>query len=37
MKNGIVRFATGIAIGYVFIQGLAYLNTHYLWALFYRG
>ena len=36
MKNGIVRFTTGFVLGYCLMQGLAYVNTHYLWTLFYR-
>ena len=37
MKNGAFRFVLGIAIGYGLTQGLAFLNTHYLWTLFYKG
>ena len=27
----------GIVIGYCLVQGLAYIQSHYLWALFYQG
>lgn len=37
MKNGIFRLVLGIFIGYSLSQGVAYLNSHYLWALFYKG
>lgn len=36
MKRGAIRFGAGVAIGYCLVQGLAYLNQHYFWALFYR-
>jgi len=29
-------FTAGIAIGYLLIQGAAYLQHNYLWTLFYR-
>lgn len=37
MKLGAFRFMIGILIGYSLTQGLAYLNSHYLWTLFYKG
>ena len=30
------RFTTGIFLGYCLAQGLVYVNSHYLWTLFYR-
>jgi hypothetical protein len=37
MKRESLLFFAGVLIGYALIQGLSYLQTHYLWALFYRG
>ena len=37
MKQGLFRFTTGIMLGYCLVQGLAYAQSHYLWALFYKG
>ncbi len=36
MKSGFLTFATGVIIGYCVIQGLAFFQSHYLWAIFYR-
>ena len=36
MKREVILFTVGVAIGYCLVQGLAYLNQHYFWALFYR-
>lgn len=31
-----LMLVTGIMLGYVLVQGLAFVNSHYLWVLFYR-
>lgn len=36
MKRDMTLFMVGIVLGYCLVQGLSYLNHHYLWALFYR-
>jgi hypothetical protein len=36
MKSGPFRFVAGVLIGYCLMQGLTYVNSHYLWTLFYR-
>jgi len=35
-KREAFKFALGVAIGYSFIHGVSYLQSHYLWTLFYR-
>lgn len=36
MKSGYLVFAVGVLIGFCLIQGLAYAQNHYFWAIFYR-
>lgn len=36
MKAGAFRFVAGVLIGYCLMQGFAYVNTNYLWTIFYR-
>ncbi len=36
MKRGFFVFAAGVLIGYCLVQGMALLQSQYLWALFYR-
>ena len=37
MKNrGVWLFTAGITMGYLLVQGAAYLQQHYLWTLFYH-
>lgn len=36
MKKDIFIFLIGVAIGYGLIQGLAFLSSNYLWAIFYH-
>lgn len=37
MKDrGVWMFSMGIVLGYLIVQGAAYLNQHYLWTLFYH-
>ncbi len=36
MKREFLMMATGIVIGYCLVQGLAYIQNHYLWTFFYR-
>ncbi len=33
---GVLRFLTGVMMGYCLIQGVGYINTNYLWTIFYR-
>lgn len=35
MKDFLV-FVLGIAIGFCLVQGLAFVQQNYVWALFYR-
>lgn len=35
MSSGTFRFIMGIALGYVLVQGVIYLNANYLWAVFH--
>lgn len=35
-NQGGLRFLTGILLGYCFVQGVKFLNTNYLWTLFYH-
>ena len=37
MKRELFLFLSGIILGYCLVQGFSYMQTHYLWALFYRG
>jgi len=36
MKRDALMFAAGILIGYCLVQGFTYLQSNYLWALFYH-
>ena len=36
MKNEFALLMLGIVIGYCLVQGLAYAQHQYLWALFYH-
>lgn len=36
MKKNFFSFAMGVSIGYLLVQGFAYLNQNVLWTLFYR-
>jgi len=37
MKRGFFMFMLGMTLGYLMVQGMTYLNQHYLWAFFYQG
>jgi hypothetical protein len=34
---GILRFVTGVLVGYCLVQGFTFVNANYLWAIFYKG
>lgn len=36
IRREIFPLTIGIAAGYCLVQGLSYLNQHYLWILFYH-
>ena len=36
MIKSIFVFGVGVFLGYSLVQGLAYFQQHYLWALFYH-
>lgn len=36
MNKGFFVFAAGVILGFCLIQGLAYAQNHYFWAMFYR-
>lgn len=35
-RRGFLMFSAGITMGYLLVQGAAYLQQHYLWTLFYH-
>jgi hypothetical protein len=35
-KREAFKFVLGVAIGYGFVHGLSYFQSHYLWTVFYR-
>lgn len=37
MKRQALSFVSGVLLGYCLIQGIAFINSHYLWVLFYRS
>lgn len=36
MKRSFLVFTAGVLIGYCLIQGVAFFQNSYLWAVFYR-
>ncbi len=36
MDKGFWMLTTGVTLGFLFVQGLTYLQQHYLWAFFYH-
>ncbi len=36
MKREFLMLVLGITLGYCLVHGLAYVQQHYLWAIFYR-
>ncbi len=36
MKRELLMLVVGILIGYCLVQGASYVQTNYLWTIFYR-
>jgi hypothetical protein len=36
MKREFLTTMVGVLIGYALVQGLSYVQQHYLWTFFYR-
>lgn len=35
-KSGFLVFAVGVVLGFCLVQGLAYAQNNYIWAIFYK-
>lgn len=36
MKRGFLVFVLGVLLGFCLVQGLAYAQNNYFWAIFYK-